>query len=142
MGFLRERVAYLRGLAEGMKLDEASNEGKLIKAILDVLDDFALTVEDIEEVQEQLSQQVEDIDQDLSEVEHYLMGYDEDEDEDDEVILKEITCPYCNEKFDVDIDLLDEGETVLECPNCHKDIEIDVDDFCECCGRGLDEDEE
>ncbi len=142
MGYLRERVAYLRGLAEGMQLNETSNEGKLIKQILEVLDDFALSIEDIEEVQEQLSEQIEEIDEDLSAVEDYIMDYDEYDYEDDDVIFKEITCPHCNEQFDLDIDLIDDGHTVLECPNCHKDIEIEWDDACECCGRELDEDEE
>ena len=32
---LTERVAYLRGLAEGMKLDTETNEGKLISVIIE-----------------------------------------------------------------------------------------------------------
>ena len=37
-----EKVAYLKGLAEGMAIDENSKEGKLLKAITDVLADLAV----------------------------------------------------------------------------------------------------
>jgi len=59
MSYIKERVSYLKGLAEGMKIDDSTNEGKLLKAMIEVLDDIALAVEDIEEVQEQLEEQVE-----------------------------------------------------------------------------------
>ena len=38
---ISEKVAYLKGLAEGLNLDTESKEGKLIAAIIDVLDDMA-----------------------------------------------------------------------------------------------------
>ena len=38
---ISEKVAYLKGLAEGLKLDEETKEGKLIAAIIDVLDAMA-----------------------------------------------------------------------------------------------------
>ena len=31
-----EKVSYIKGLAEGLKVDESTNEGKVITAILDV----------------------------------------------------------------------------------------------------------
>ena len=30
MAYLSEKVAYLKGLAEGMKLDDTKNEGKML----------------------------------------------------------------------------------------------------------------
>ena len=47
---LSERTAYLKGLMEGMKIDTETNEGKLFKAIIETLDDMALTVSDVEDV--------------------------------------------------------------------------------------------
>ena len=61
MNYLKERVAYLKGLAEGMQLNDTTNEGKLLKAIIEVLDDVALAVDDIEDVQEQISEQLDDM---------------------------------------------------------------------------------
>ena len=41
-----EKVAYLKGLAEGMELDTSKKEGKLLAAIIDLLEDIALEIED------------------------------------------------------------------------------------------------
>jgi len=65
-----------------MKIDDSTNEGKLLKAMIEVLDDIALAVEDIEEVQEQLEEQVDSIDEDLEEFARILF----DEEEDDDVL--------------------------------------------------------
>lgn len=128
MSYLKERVSYLRGLADGMKIDESTNEGKLLKAIIEVLDDVSLSVEDLEEVQEELSDQVDSIDEDLAEIERIVFDEDECcEDEEDNTV--EIECPHCNEEVEINLDEIDEDDTV-ECPNCHEKIEIEWD--CDC----------
>ena len=93
---ITEKVAYLRGLAEGMKLDSSTNEGKLTLAIIDTLDDIALTVSDLEDTVAELSAQVDEIDDDLGELEDevYSDGCD-DEDEDFDDTLYEVECPSC-----------------------------------------------
>ena len=52
---ITEKVAYLKGLAEGMELDTEKKEGKLLAAIIDVLDDIALEIADMKADQEELS---------------------------------------------------------------------------------------
>ena len=47
MGYLVEKVAYLRGLAEGMKIDDKTNEGKMIGKILEVLEELSANFEDL-----------------------------------------------------------------------------------------------
>lgn len=133
MGYLKEKVSYLKGLADGMQVSDSSNEGKLLKAIIDVLDDMALTVEELEETQDQLSEQVDEIDEDLSQVEDVLFD-EEDEDECgcDGGCL-EIECPYCNEKFEVDVDALDTDDNIISCPECGKDIEYELECDCDEC---------
>lgn len=136
MGFLSEKVSYLKGLAEGMKIDEGTNEGKLLRAIIDVLDDFALAVEDIEEVQEALSQQVDEIDESLADVESVV--FDMDEDDENYECDTEIECPYCNETICLEDSELDE-EGTIECPNCHREFDFKW----ECnCGSESDHDEQ
>ena len=44
---ISEKVAYLKGLAEGLALDTETKEGKLIAAIIDVLDTEPPTEEDL-----------------------------------------------------------------------------------------------
>ena len=46
-----EKVAYLKGLAEGLALDKESKEGKLIGVIIDLLDDMALEMQDLRDEQ-------------------------------------------------------------------------------------------
>jgi len=139
MSYLKERVSYLKGLAEGMKLDDSTNEGKLLKAIIEVLDDVALSVDDVEEVQEQLSEQVDIIDEDLAEIERIIFDEEEEEEEevedDDEADSGQIMCPYCNQEIDIDFDLIDEETDTIECPSCHKKIDIDWDCDCEECSE-------
>jgi len=124
MAYLKERVAYLKGLAEGMQINDSTKEGKLLKAIIEVLDDMALAVDDVEEVQERLSEQIDNIDEDLAEIERLMF------DEDDEGYVGEFECPYCNETFTVTEDMLEGKSDKVECPNCHK--EIDVEWECDC----------
>lgn len=146
MNYLRERVAYLKGLADGMKLDTSTNEGRLLKAVLDVLDDIALAVDDIEETQEQLSEQVDEIDEDLAEIENLLYDVDDDEEEycddddedyddededEDEEELVALECPLCGETVNLE-DAFIRGNTVL-CPHCSKEIEIEFECDCEEC---------
>ena len=86
---ISEKVAYLKGLAEGLNLDTDSKEGKLIAAIIDVLDDMAEKFADIEDELCDVEDGLDAVSDDLSDVEETLYfalddDEDEDEDEDDE----------------------------------------------------------
>lgn len=70
MEYLFERVAYLKGLAEGVKIDENTNEGKLLVKMIDVLDDMAIAINELAETQDELDEYVDIIDEDLSAVEN------------------------------------------------------------------------
>lgn len=128
MSYLKEKVSYLKGLAEGMALDESTDEKKLLKSILDVLDDFALVVDDIDEVQESLSEQVDVIDEGLARLEQDV--YNEDFDE-----CVSITCPNCGETVCLDEEELDDSEDKITCPNCNEEIEVDWE--CDCCKHDM-----
>lgn len=137
---LTEKIAYIKGLAEGLSLDETKPEVRVINAIIDLLDDIAYDVQDIEELYDDLSGQVDEIDQDLAEVEDELYGdgtYDDDDfddfddfgdiddefyDDDDDVFY-EVTCDSCGKKINVSEDVLLEGE--IACPNCGATLEFD-----------------
>jgi hypothetical protein len=133
MSYLKERVAYLKGLVEGMDLDVSTNEGKLLVEIIEVLRDMALAVEDIEESQEEIIDQVDDIDEDLAEIERLVFD-DAECDEFGDVYVGTLECPNCSEKVDVYESMLhDPSGTTLECPYCHKDIEVEWECSCEEC---------
>jgi len=122
---LTEKVAYLKGLAEGLSLDD-NKEGKLLKAIIDVLDEMAATVDDMDDEIGAISEEIELLDEDLNSLEEDY--YDLDEDDDD--FFYEVECPECGKTVYLDGDLLD-GDMV-ECPDCQEQFEVEIDDEC-CC---------
>ena len=65
-----EKVAYIKGLVDG--LDAKKDEVKVIKAIIELLDDMAMSVSDLEEGLDVVSDQVDEIDEDLSDLEGYV----------------------------------------------------------------------
>ena len=79
MKYLSEEVAYLRGLAEGLEIESATKEGKMICKIIDVLENLADTLDDMQDDYDELVEYVESVDEDLSDVEDIL--YEEDEDD-------------------------------------------------------------
>ena len=42
-----KKISYLKGYAEGLKVDTKSNEGKLLLKLIDVIDELAEAVDDI-----------------------------------------------------------------------------------------------
>lgn len=135
-----EKVAYMKGLAEGLGLDTKSKEGKLFSVMMDILDDISLELADIREEQEELEEGLDAVSDDLNDVESYLYEDEDDEDEDDEEDDDEVyatTCPNCEEEIFFDDTILEDGS--VKCPNCGETLEFDLgdccceDDHC-CCG--------
>ncbi len=129
---LTEKVAYLKGLAAGLDLDKDSKETKIFEAMFDILEDMALTVNEIDEDLGEIEEIVDAIDEDLDELEEYVYCDDEDfcccDDEDD---LYEVECPSCGEEIFLDDEMLE--EEFIECPACGEKLELDIDfDDCDC----------
>ena len=135
---LSEKSAYLKGLMDGLKLDTEKSEGKMIAAIVDLLQDMAENVADLEDVVDCVSDELDSIEEELDNIDDYLLDEDdyddEDEDDDDEdeydfgddETLYEVKCPTCGELITLDEEMLDEGATT--CPNCGEELEFDMDD--------------
>ena len=121
MSNLSDRVAYLKGLAEGMEIGDDSKMGKLVLAIIDVLGDTAEAIQQLQNEHEELDEYVESIDDDLAEIEEALFDddddYDEDDNEDDDLI--ECECPHCGNTIYFDAESFDLSEDHV-CPNCNK----------------------
>ena len=129
---ISEKVAYLKGLAEGLALDTETKEGKLIAAIIDVLDEMSVRFEDIDDNLVDLEDGLDAVCDDLSDVEEALYELDDDEDEDedyddDDESYFETTCPVCEEELVFDEDTLESGE--IRCPNCGEKLEFDLSDL-------------
>ena len=126
---ISEKVAYLKGLAEGMELDTEKKEGKLLAAIIDVLEDIALELEDIQDEQAELADGLDAVSDDLADLESLVYEEDEDEEDEDEEDEEcyETTCPNCEEAIFFDDSVLEEGEVI--CPNCGEKLEFDLSDL-------------
>lgn len=134
-----EKIAYIKGLAEGLELDTATKEGKILSAIIDLLGDITEEICDIEDACDDMSEQIDAVDEDLSTVEDIIYGDDDDDCDcdcdcdcddccDDEIY--EIECPACQDVIYLDEDMIDEGG--IECPNCGTPLEFDFDCDCGC----------
>ncbi|MBE6805025.1 MAG: hypothetical protein E7526_00655 [Ruminococcaceae bacterium] len=130
---ISEKVAYIKGLAEGMELDTDSKEGKILSAIIDVLGDMCDEIDALDEAQVELAEQLDAVDEDLSDVETIIYEdddeYDDDEYEDDDEVY-EVVCPECGDKIYLDEDMLLDGR--VDCPNCGTDLEFEFDCNCDC----------
>ena len=131
---ITENAAYLKGLAEGMKLDEGTNEGKLITKMLELIGEMAEKIDMLESASDELYTYMEGMAEDLVNLENdfYEDGECEEEDYSD-----------LNEDYE-DEDLIDEEYYEIECPTCGEKIcfteEFDLDNFlCPACGNKIDD---
>ncbi|MBR5708064.1 MAG: hypothetical protein IKX41_01635 [Oscillospiraceae bacterium] len=147
---ITERVAYLKGLMEGMKVDAASDTGKLLAVMADILEDIALEIDDINENALDLAEEIDQLSDDLGDVEDFLDELCEDDDDeccccddddcccddDGEPLFFEIKCPTCGGEFTVDEDVI--ALDSIKCPKCGETLEFDFDEDDEdgcCCGH-------
>jgi len=136
-----KKVEYLKGLAEGLGIDDSSKEGKLLLAIIGVLDDMSDSIGEVVEYVNELTDQVDSIDEDLDLLEDDFYGDDDfDDDNDDDYgefdsDYYDVECPQCSQEFTIDEETLLDGEVV--CPSCGEKLEFELecgcdDEDCDC----------
>lgn len=145
---ISEKAAYLKGLMDGLKLDTQSNEGKMIEAIVDLLGDVTKRLTDVEETTIAISDELDEIEEDLDAIEDYILDEEDDEDDDWEFddeddwdededyeegfdygdpdsTIYEVECA-CGELINFDEDTLEEGSII--CPNCGETLEFSLEE--------------
>ena len=125
---LNAKAAYIRGLMTGMEFDPASKNGKVIAAMMDLLEEMAAAVTEHDDALDQVYEELEVLDEDLDDLVSDLYELDGVEESEDEEGVYEVTCPNCGAVATVDEDTLLNKELV--CPNCGAafDIELEADD--------------
>ena len=111
-----EKVAYMKGLAEGMDIGD-NVAGKLFVAIIDVLSDMAAEIEELNENALDIGEELDAISDDLADVEEFLEDLDVDEDEDED-----------EDDLDTDDDDFDYDDKPV--------VRRNTNYGCEFCGRG------
>ena len=113
---LNAKAAYIRGLMNGLDFDPASKNGKIIAAMMDLLEELAAAVTDHDDALDQVYDELDDLDEDLDDLVHGILDLDDAEDEEDGETEYEVTCPNCGVVSAVDEETLMTGSLV--CPNC------------------------
>ena len=143
---ISEKAAYLKGLMDGLQLDTEKPEGKMIEGIVDLLGDLAKRLADVEETTIAISDELDEIEEDLDAIEDFIMDDDDDYDDEDDFedwddeddfedegfdfgdedsIIYEVKCA-CGEVINFDEDTLEEGS--MTCPNCGELLEFCVEE--------------
>lgn len=132
---ISEKAAYVKGLFDGLEMDMSDKQNKVLKALVDLVNEMAEEVSQLNQSYDDVCDQIDALDEDLSGVEDML--YDEYEDEDEscdcgfcgnglEDTAYEVTCPTCNTTIGLDEDSLNDGG--ITCPNCGEILEFDYDE--------------
>ena len=81
---MKEKAAYLKGLIDGLGIDENTKEGKVIKAMSELLSEMAETVDSIDEDVTHAYDQINDLSEELEDLEADLYEDEDAEDEEDD----------------------------------------------------------
>ena len=155
---INEKAAYLKGLMEGLQLDTEKAEGKMIAAMVELMGDLSKKLTNVEDTTIAISDELDEIEEDLDAIEDFIMEFEEDEDEDydddDEDEDDYYDFADIDEDADEGFDFGDPDTTIyeVECA-CGNIIDFDEETLeagsiiCEDCGETLefsfeDEDEE
>lgn len=150
---LSEKAAYVKGLMDGLNIDDSTKEGKVLLAIYDLVSEMANTVDEIDADVDDIVEFCNVLDEDLQTVEDYLLDEDDDDDDDcdcdcdccdcdcdcddcdcdccceDDVYTCE--CPTCGDIIELTIPMIEEGS--INCPGCGELLEFDVEEEdCDC----------
>ena len=145
---LAEKAAYLKGLMDGIKLDTEKDENRLLKAVVDLLQDMAVSIDDLEDNAIAVSDELDEIEENLDAIDEFLMDEDDDEDDDDDYMdfddddydfgdgdedyeydedpVYEVTCPKCGEVHHFSEKDLMEGSK--PCSKCGELLEFEFDE--------------
>ena len=148
---INEKAAYLKGLMEGLQLDTEKAEGKMIAAIVDLLGDVTKKLTNVEDTTIAISDELDEIEEDLDAIEDFIMDEEDDEDYDDDdfddddfddedydeegfdfgdedTTIYEVKC-ICGNVIAFDEETLEEGSII--CDECGETLEFSFEDEAE-----------
>lgn len=152
MSEVKQKIAYLQGLSAGINLDKESKEGKILGAVVDILEAMTEEIEKLRKDREELEKYVEAVDEDLGELEDEVYGNecdcdeceDDEDDEDydsddyfedgdleseDEGSFVEMECPQCHDIVKFETSLLEDEDVIeITCPNCDEVVYVNDDE--------------
>ncbi|MFP5527024.1 CD1247 N-terminal domain-containing protein [Peptococcus simiae] len=123
---ISERVAYLKGLADGLGLQEKDKTGKFYTELISLIEEMALVVDYLQDETDEMEEYLDALDEDLSDVEEAVFDFDDEYDDDDFEDYDfntlgnymESECPGCGETIAYFDDTEDDQAVDIVCPNC------------------------
>ena len=120
-----EKVSYLKGLAEGLNVED-----KIVIGILDVLADIAENLAEVDEELDDVASVMTDLEESVADLEDEVFDV-EDDDYDDELDdeleeMYETTWPACNNTIRFDYEQAAQGG--MDCPNCGEHLQFEGED--------------
>ena len=119
---LNAKAAYIRGLMTGMEFDADSKNGKVIAAMMDLLEEMAAQVTEHDDALDQVYDELETLDQDVDDIVSDLYA-----DDDDDSTMYEVTCPNCGQISTLDEETLMDPEGDLVCPHCGATFDVELE---------------
>ncbi|MBQ3887675.1 MAG: hypothetical protein II735_06870 [Clostridia bacterium] len=130
---ITEKAAYIKGLAEGLELDPKDKLTKVVKSLIDLVQEMSETITELEQCYDDVCDQIDALDEDLSGVEDLLY---EDKNDDEKLCsccgstsdeaAYEVTCPTCQTVIGLtEEDISKDG---MICPTCGENLEFDYDE--------------
>lgn len=150
------KAAYLKGLIEGMNLDNSKEETKIFNVMADLVYDMSLEIENLKSSCDENKELIYELDEDLGDVEKVVCGckgkhkhsscghscdVDGDYMESDEYVDEdkledgddgeseekyEVLCPHCSQVINLENANL-KGDDIV-CPKCGKELELDFEE--------------
>ena len=147
---ISEKSAYLKGSMDGLQLNTETSEGKMIAAIVDLLGDVTKRLTDVEETTIAISDELDEIEEDLDAIEDFIMdedddyAYDDEDDDDYEYDDDDDDDEFDDEESEEGFEFGDEDTTIYEvvCA-CGNIIDFDEETLekgsiiCPACGETL-----
>lgn len=152
-----EQAAYLKGLTEGLGMEQDSKEGKLWGALCELLSDMAHEIEDLQATSLDYADVLDEMTEELTYLEELTCDLDMVDDDDDDDFDDDDSRACCGGRFgaclcDEDDYEYDDDDEELEydgvlydvtCPTCGEEITFDEDTLsagsitCPECGEEL-----
>ncbi len=130
---ISEKVAYIQGLFDGLKLDtENSSEARILSEVLDVLREVGQQLDGMDAAMDQFDEELDTLGDTVAELEEAVFDDEDERDadfdggDDGEEDFFEIPCPTCGEDLVVDDEALAAG--VVDCPVCGGKFALSFED--------------
>lgn len=129
---ITEKVAYIQGLFDGMRLDtEKSGEARILSEVLDVLREVGQQLDGMEASMDQFDGDLDTLEDAVAGLEEAVFEEDGQEagldgSDGEEEDFFQIPCPTCGEDLVVDDEAL--AARLVECPVCHGKFALSFDE--------------